>query len=195
MLEEFTGLGARDFRQRYNHSYGYFTNPSTNKKILVYMSVINDRSAEFKDQRDNVYTANADAGVSFEFIPVKKRLFVCDNTIYLQERQPARMWARGINSQNTRITSVKTLAKVDLNFKRVVAAMEQERYVEVSEGMLLSNIFCILENRVYVYNQCIGKWDAEKQIIDLNDQMFYQELVDLVKKLEKPWKVQYGNND
>lgn len=192
MHEEFTGLGSRDFRQRYTGSYGWYTTPG-GKRVMVLMDVINDHEASFQDRQGNKYRANADTGVSFEFIPITKKLFIHDKRLLLITRTPARMWARGINTQNTAIRDVVKQSGVGLSFERIVATMEEERYQEDGEIKLLSNLFAIGDNVVYIYDKEIGEWSAKTQTIKLHDKLFYQEIVDLVKKLGKPWKVENGN--
>lgn len=194
MLEEFTGFGSRDFRSRYTNSYGYYTVPGSGKKVLVFMEVVDDREASFKDQKGNKYSANADTGVVFDFIPVRKKLFISEDELYLIERKPARQWARGINSANTRLSLVNRGAAIGLSFKRIVASLEPAQYQHVGAIRLLSDQFAICNGVVFIYDKAIGKWNQDTKTIALESRLFIQELQDLVSRLGKNWKVVCENN-
>lgn len=189
MKAEFTGLGSRDFRQRYNGSWGWYTVPESGKRMLVLMDLVSDHEARFRDQKNNRYMAYADTGVVFEFIPVTKRLFIHNSRLLLQTRVPAHMWSRGINLQNTQQLDVAANVPQAIGFDSIVSAMEPEGYKEVGNIKLLNNVFGIVGTFVYVYDKYIGEWNPNTNCITLKDNMFIQELTDLVRKLNKPWSV------
>jgi hypothetical protein len=190
MKEEFTAAGQRDFRQRYDESWGFYTVPTSNARILVLMSV-GETFVDFRDQKGNKYTAYPDTGVTFDFIPVSKRLFIHDGRLLLQQRTPARMWARGINRQNTRMVNVAAQSGVRLDFDNITAAQEPEKYQHVGNIHLLSYLFGIVDDVVYIYDRPIGRWDDKTNRITLDEPLFVQELSDLVKKLQLHWSVSH----
>jgi hypothetical protein len=187
LKEEFTGFGAGDFRRRYNGSWGWYTIPSNKKRLLVLMELVNDDQARFSDQKGNQYVAFADQGVEFEFIPVSKKLFLYNGSMMLQSRIPAHMWSRGVNVQNTRYTNVYTGSSTRPSFDLIVAGLEPESYKEHAGMHLLNNVFGVVGRHVFVYDKLIGQLDTN--CISLNDNLFVQELSDLVKKLGLNWSV------
>ncbi len=196
MREGFFTHNARDFRQRYNNSWGYFTTPS-NKKLLVLMNGIGDKQADFSDEDGVSFHALVDQGVEFEFIPVTKKLFVYNDTLYYIRRRPARMWARGVNNQNTmlNIVSAKEGVYTDqgLTFAHIRAAFEKESFDPLQIGKkayTLSSTFGVSEDVLFVYNEKIGTVEGEN--ITLTTPIFRQEILDIIRKQGLTFKVANG---
>lgn len=202
MLETFESAHSRDFRQRYNNSFGFFTNDAK-RKILVYMVAVGERDVSFQDEKGANYVAHADAGVEFEFIPIQKRLFVLKDRLMLIRRRPARQWARGINAQNTYVGPVDTSSSfssgVHLGFPEVKAAtdttpidvLHSVRALEAKKvnSITLSMMFGVQGTGLYLYDHKIGSFMVDSREIVIEEKMFKQEVEDLVVKHGLAYKV------
>jgi len=186
-LEEFTSGGARDFRQRYLGVWGYYPTPS-GEKLLVYMSQINERETKFSDAKGIEYTAKADQGVFFQFIPIEKRLFVYDNMLVLAERRPARQYSRGVSEANTSFREITYADTVLITAKTIVAYANPvyEVVIDASKTVqLLSPMFGIKHGSIYLYDRRIGSVQYDKNLklqLRVDEPLFYQELVDVVRE-------------
>jgi len=186
-LEEFTSGGARDFRQRYLGVYGYYPLPS-GEKILVYLSTITERETKFVDAAGVEYTAKVDQGVFFQFVPIEKRLFTMDNTLILAERRPARQYSRGMSDNNTAFLDVGYSDPINVNARSITAYTNPVYVTKLNADaavQLLSPMFGIRYHLVYLYNRDIGViiYNKDKPpTIKVRDDMFYQELVDVVRE-------------
>lgn len=186
-LEEFTSGGARDFRQRYLGVWGYYPTPS-GEKLLVYMSQINERETKFNDAIGIEYTAKADQGVFFQFIPIEKRLFVYDNMLVLAERRPARQYSRGVSEANTLFREITYSDTVLITAKTIVAYANPVYDVVIDPSktvQLLSPMFGIKHGRIFLYDRGIGsvRYDANLKLqLRVDEPLFYQELVDVVRE-------------
>lgn len=201
MIETFYSNNSRDFRQRYQGSFGYYTVPESKKRVLVYLDQVEETTTTFVDEHRTVYKANADTGVEFEFIPVSKKLFVLDDGLYIIQRRPARMWQRGVSGQNTHVYQMTDAGPYNrgLTFRHVVAAfatpdadvltklkdIEEKKRTTVA----LSNTFGVVNGSFYVYDERIGTFDATTKEIKLDEPLFRQEVVDLVGRLGISYKV------
>lgn len=201
MLDTFHSFNARDFQRRYSGSYGFFTVPETKKKVLVYLNNVNERTVEFVDANQIAYTAIADTGVEFEFIPITRKLFVYNDRLHYIRRKLAKQWARGVNTQNTALTIIGGRTQ-SLSFGNINAAffdkkadvlqtcnlLEQKK----AECVALSDTFGVVDSTLYVYDDVIGSFMADRREILLEDDLFRQEVLDLVARLGLPYKVSHG---
>lgn len=200
MLETFTSLGAGDFQQRYTSSYGYYTVPETKRRILVQVQDVSARVMGFIDSRGTGYQAHSDTGVEFEFIPAKKKLFTHGNVLYFICRRPARQWTRGITDRNTSLVALgESKTEQHLSFDTVIAAFAAEP-VDVVHSVLaleskesnvavLSDMFGVRGSVLYLYDQIIGSFMADRREIIVEEAMFKQEIEDLVALHQLPYKV------
>lgn len=198
MLDTFTMAGAGDFRQRYRNSYGYFTVPSDNRKVLVFIQSVDD-TVTFIDENRSKYYGHPDEGLEFEFIPVRKKLFMYGEDLFLAQRQPARQWARGVNQQNTRITNVSKHRGEDLLFGIVRAAFEAPSYdvltnvklleERVLTSITLSDMFGVVKDVLYLYDNPIGSFLTGPKEITLEESLFKQEVMDLVERNNLGYRV------
>ena len=186
-LEEFTSGGARDFRQRYLGVWGYYPTPS-GEKLLVYMSNINERETRFVDAQGIEYTAKVDQGVFFQFIPIEKRLFTYDNMLVLAARIPARQYSRGMSDANTSFREVRYSDYIPVSAKTINAYANPVYDVVIDSGktvQLLSPMFGIHLCSVFLYDRRIGSVQYDKNLklhIRVEEPLFYQELVDVVRE-------------
>lgn len=155
--------------------------PESGRRVLVKMNTVDDKAVLFSDEDGIGYHANADEGVEFEFIPVTKRLFVHKDTLCLVQRQPARMWARGINSQNTNVQYVSSRYNPNLSFPIIKAAFLEDHDLQLGKkAYVLSDAFGVDDGILYVYNSKIGTMNAEA--IRLDSTLFKQEVLDLLRQ-------------
>lgn len=197
MLDTFSMDTAGDFRQRYRHSYGYFTVPASGKKVLVYIQQV-DEVVTFVDEHQAKYHAEPDEGLEFEFIPVRKKLFMFNGHLHLAQRRPARMWARGVNQQNTTMLMINNGPR-DLSFGIVKAAFttEQPNVLEnlnaLKQGairsLVLSDLFGVIGTALYLYDQPIGTFLTDTNEIVLEESLFKQEVSDLVERNNLGYRV------
>lgn len=197
MKETFQSMWAGDFRQRYQGSFGFYKTDS-GKQLLVLMTNVADNVAMFVDDKKAVYRAYADEGVEFEFIPVKKRLFVQDDRLMLILRRPARMWARGVNEANTTIRYVPG-GTTQLNFERVKAALVDEPppFLEMfrnwtekkRKSLLLSDQFGMDAVTLFLYGEPIGEFKELTKELVVKTPLFQQEVKDVLARREIDWRV------
>ena len=176
-LAEFTSAGSRDFRQRYLGVYGWYTNGQ--KEVLVYVSHVDERYTRFTDSKGIVYTANADTGATFKFIPVTRKLFTYKGELYHIKRRPARQYQRGIAEGNTLIRNLTYNYEATLSFELLQAYL--------SGGDVISPYLAVSRDSVFLYDQVIGLVLGTELILD-ND-MYLQEVTDAVKRSGLKYKV------
>jgi hypothetical protein len=181
-LEEFTSAGSRDFRQRYLDVYGYF--PTSNGDVLVKVTSVDEHKTVFTDAKGLQYTAYADKGVMFKFIPVIKRLFFFNNDLCLAQRKPARQYQRGICHANTTIVGIVG-GYFDVGFDIINAYGKPVK--SVGSNCLLNDITAIYDGTVYLYNTNIGTVFG-KHIV-LSQPLFKQEVMDAVRNAELDYEV------
>lgn len=202
MLDSYKTDSAKDFKQRYHGSFGYYKVPETGRKVLVYIAEINAEGVTFQDKHQTVYKAMPDAGVEFEFIPVTKKLFVHKDELFLVQRRPARMWSRGISAQNTSIYKVTTGGIKTVGFNYIEASLDEDKNTvlqnvkEMENGKrntcLLSPNFGAQQGQIFVYDDIIGTFLPDRREIRLDETLFRQEITDLVVRHQLPYKVLHG---
>lgn len=198
-LDTFQSMTSRDFRQRYQGSYGWYTDKATQKRTFVLMTDVQEMIVNFIDENENKYQVVADTGVMFDFVPVQKKLFVYKKELMYIRRRPQRQWARGINLQNTRLCSVlKPGGDVALSFPRMVASMQPHGDVKDNITKLanneinvasLTNQFGVVDGKLYLYDNLVGEFAHDLQQIRVLEPMFKQEIVDLMMKNSVPYGV------
>lgn len=196
MIEEFQSRSFRDFTQRYADTYGWFLAPS-NKKVLVKLASIGETYLKFIDSKGTSYTANADKGNFFEFIPLEKSLYTFLDRLILVQRVPARQWRRGIHHQNTTIFFVgeRMGGGLDVDFEVLEHIFKPNHHKESLERFLegktknvaINAMFGVAGNNLYVYNRVIGTFDKTR--LALSDDLFKQEVVDMIRDHKLPWEL------
>jgi len=193
MKEEFSSKSWGDFRQRYSGTFGWYTDKD--RKILVMVDQVEGDYCTFYDEKKIQYTANADKGVTFEFLPVEKGLYNVGNDLVLVQRKPARMWRRGISADNTTLWSflkAKNATPSFENLSEIFSPSYRDFHSEFLAGrrnsIALSKQFGIHDKNVYLYDTKIGVLDGTKIILD--DDLFSQEFRDLSSKLRLPYDLE-----
>lgn len=195
MLDTLTSQNRADFRQRYLGTYGYLIRDS--KKILVRIEQVEEDYVEFIDEKGNPYHVNCDSGIPFEFIPVDRRLVNLPKYTIYACRRPARMWRRGVCSENTTIVNVETKRHLTVGFQTVgpVYQPENQDYIGAFNSYLngerksaaISDRFCVLDGKVFLYDIPIGFITDSKARIH---PMFKQEVSDICTRNKLPIKVE-----
>ncbi len=190
MLVEYTRGTARDFRQRYEGVYGFYPK-SNGEEVLVFVSSVDEQVMKFKDSKGASYTAYADQGVTFKFIPLNRKLFIYNKELILANRVPARQWQRGICQANTRMQYVsRMLSDLPIFFHTVEAylAADKELYKEFATKLLtysagvLSPLIGWTCGDLYVTNQKVGNIRTDH--VEVTNEFFIQEIRDCFRDLE-----------
>lgn len=193
MKAEFLSDGWRDFHQRYRNTFGWFERKDGHP-VLVKLTHIGEVSLEFTDESGFKYSAFADKGNFFTFLPVTKGCYLYDNKVVTVERIPARQWRRGICEDNTAISDILgNYYPIDFQVIKAIFTGQNvsvEQYKEAKKlPVLLNNQFHIEEMGMYLYNRRIGDFGGDTII--LNEPLFKQELEDLMKQHQLPIRVVY----
>lgn len=196
MREEFTSGGARDFQQRYQGTYGWYSNEG--KRLLVSLDHVGNGVVVFTGPNKEKYSANADQGIGFEFLPVERGLHNVDDDMFYMQRKVAKMYKRGICPENTQLYSFSmrdymriqhnTLEKV---FVPPKVEVEVARWAEGKRtNVAFSNQFGVYDNKVYLYNQEIGTVDKKKFTVQ---KLFAQEIKDIVRDFGLSYTVEVSD--
>ena len=195
MIEEYSSKSWRDFSQRYKDTYGWYLG-SSGKKTLVKLTEVGEVILRFVDDAGVPYSANADKGNCFEFIPLEKSLYIYKDSLVLCQRVPARQWRRGIHQHNTSITQVNGgWGGIDISFDVLVNVLSPTNHKDglrrflagASTDVALNAMFGVSKSNVYVYNRVIGSYN--KGTITLKDGLFKQEFSDVIRDLNLDWKL------
>ena len=194
MKAEYTREGWRDFNQRYSDTFGWFE--GSNGPVLVRLDSVSETTLRFSDSNGMGYTANVDRGNTFSFIPVIKGCYMYNGDVVVVERKPARQWKRGICVDNTTIRNLNG-DHYDVDFPILrelfsgnpdnsVARYKQEGILPV----LLDNQFSVGKGLgIYLYTSLIGELDPVNKIVILEEELFKQEMQDLVNRHALGWEV------
>lgn len=199
MKDTLTTANYRDFKQRYEGTYGRYA-PDDKESMLVLISSIDGSQVNFSDHRGVRYHAVVDSGIPFEFVPVERKVVnTSSRDVLFASRRPARQWRRGICSDNTTITSLVSKRNTSINFKNIDAIFNTEVDVKEAFKLLstgkLANIalddkFSVIGGTVNLYDRPIGVYkDKMAQIHPL----FKQEFTDMVTRNSFEIKVETYN--
>jgi len=198
MIEEFKSEGWRDFSQRYKDTYGWYLT-DTGRKVLVQLVDVNDTTLKFAGKEGQTYTAIADKGNCFEFLPLERAVHNTPTHVYYCSRVPARQWRRGVHQANTSITNLLGggwAGGEKLSFDLLEQIFQENNPTDYIQsflsgdrvGLALNSMFAMGKNRVYLYNRVIGEY--KNRSITLSNHLFSQEINDLVRDLALPYKVE-----
>jgi hypothetical protein len=200
MKDSLTSNNYRDFRQRYEGVFGFFS-PEGKKPLLVQLSSVEETKVNFIDVLGVNYHVNVNSGIPFDFLPIERKVvnIIGDDILYAC-RKPARQWQRGVCSANTSITSLCVpTRRIGFGFNLVSAvwdtpvpystAIEEFSY-GVRKNVALDSRFSIIGDKVHLYNTPIGSYvSGTLQIIPL----FKQEVSDTVFRNNLKFKVEVTN--
>jgi len=197
MIEEFKSDGWRDFAQRYKETYGWYLT-DTGRKVLVQLVDVSETTLKFAGKEGQTYTALADKGNRFEFLPLERAVYNTPKDVYYCSRVPARQWRRGVHNANTSITNLLgggwggEKLSFDL-LEQIFQESTPSDYIPsflsgAREGLALNSMFAMGKNRVFLYNRVIGEY--KNGTITLTNDLFAQEISDLMRDLVLPYKVE-----
>lgn len=189
-LTEFTSGGARDFRQRYLGVFGFF--PKENgQDVLVRMTDINENKSIFEDKEGVTYTAYANRGVFFKFVPIERKLFMHKGKVCLAQRRVARQYSRGINEVNTAFTYLSGYDTCSVSFDTVHSYTQPIPEQKLNpEQYILSPMFSIVNTHLYVYDRRIGVYSHVRDVLTVSNDLFIQEVKDAVARRGLATKVE-----
>lgn len=191
MLDTLTSENWRDFSQRYKGTYGWYS-PEKGTKIPVFISEVAQDHLKFVGLDNREFEARADKGVAFQFAPLNRRIHVGnDGHAYVVCRRPARQYRRGICGDNTfiyRLTAagVKSMPISTATMKILLA----EEGMKVSNGVKLSNAFCLVGPAFYAYEQLIGAFADNSITLNPRAKLLIQEVKDAIRDSSLNFKVE-----
>jgi hypothetical protein len=202
MFEKFTAIDARDFRQRYQGSYGFFVNRASGERRLVQLANINTESrrptVKFIDKNGIDFSLSSDHAdeLGFEFIPPRS---CWKNTskygALLSRRVATRQYIRGLHENNT-VFEVPAIQNIVVGFDSIDSLYTQKvpsfaellvQYKgDLSNGYAaLSDYFALgIVNRVMCLDKVIGNYAMNNGefIVELTSPLMQTELVDAFKR-------------
>lgn len=210
MFEKFTAIGANDFKQRYQGTYGFFTRGD--KKYLTRLENVyvgGQSYVEFVDRNGMEYKLLQDSkedNCGFEFIPPKCAFYnTKEGSPRIINRIPARQYQRGICDRNT---SIKDLIgrSFNVDFKILAALFEEVPSIAealaaaikssaADRGVAISPQFAVglNEQTIKCFNTTIGRCTYDKGIFTVtleSPELWQQEIKDAFSraKLEVVFK-------
>jgi hypothetical protein len=202
MIDSPTHANIADFKQRYQGVFGWI-NPEENRS-LVYVSNVNTKQVTFKDANGNEFYANVGANVDFEFLPVNRAWYKTNKGMFFGQRIPARQWKRGVCTENTQLrevvgvalaTTVMTMRWHDAVFSVMQNPTNYKKQVDhylasaTEVNTPLSKHFAIVHTSLYFFSKVVGTVDKINLVITLTSDMVYQELIDVCRRNNYPFKV------
>lgn len=201
MLEKFFSNTARDYHQRYEGTYGFFTSDSNVRKLVRLARVVTDDDRPFIDFVDDTgasYRLLADSDRGFEFIPPKSAWYNTSGGAAYVQRMAQRQWTRGVSRRNTQIFSLNggELRPVPVDFPYLTEIYAVDTKTDVNtlrkSGLsfaLTADIAVDPKTKVlYVLNQPIGQFTETKGDVNifnvkLEDKSLWQtEILDAFKR-------------
>ena len=179
-------FNAGDFRQRHADTFGFIQ--VNGKPKLVYVNDVDSDSTTFSDIDGFRYTAKADGGFEFDFIPVERKWHNVPDGAILSVRHAARQWRRGICPNNTQLFEIsrRGFNAIGVEFATVSKIYEtaaltakeiQDRY-NSSVPVALNHAFAVDgKNRVYLFDRVIGA-RVKPNEVNLTMPIVTQELLD-----------------
>lgn len=187
LKEEFKSGTIRDFNARYGETFGWYEKESGDR-LLVKLLSTDSATLTFTDHLGIRYTAEADMGNVFCFIPVERKMFNMGDDVWCTSRKNARQWKRGMCSSNTEIYSFLRRDWMAISFENVLRLYQDkpglQQVANFKQGkwdnVALSDTFAIVGNKVFVYHSDIGTYKDGK--IKLTNDLFVQEVKDAVRR-------------
>ena len=196
MRDTLTVLNHRDFRQRYEHTYGFYTT-SSGKKLVVKFTSVKQSEVKFVDKDNFEYTAKASHDVNFEFSQVPKGWFNGGKQPYFVCRFPARQYQRGIANTNTNISTMDGTHCLP-NFDILEDIFFNNNYNQSIEEWMSGARKCVALNKhfaiddkqnLYLFQEMVGKVDKKAQTIECNCEIFRQEVSDINNRLHLGFRI------
>lgn len=205
MFEKFISGNARDFKARYEGTYGFFRE-NGKRKMLARLDSISERACHFVDARGAEYTLNADTveEIGFEFLPPKACYYnLKDGTVVLVSRMASRQWKRGVSSANTAVYTMDkvygALAPSRLDFKvleNIYQNSVDPSAVKYSKGdnIAISRAFAFSRTgEVRLYENKVGNFVTEDakhfKVVLAEPDLWRTEITDALRSMSKTVEV------
>lgn len=205
MIASLTGANANDFKQRYQGVIGWLRHKELPPRA-VYVHHVSSTKVTFRDEQDNEFYSNVDSGVEFEFIPTQRAWYNTKDGLYYVQRIPARMWKRGICTENTmfRMGDKRGMIPLPLGadwrqvaFSVMSRCLSNEEAIAAflarkTETVALNKVFAVLGESLFFFDLHVGKVVKDKNLLRLNQSfsMLEQELRDTIKRNNYPFTVE-----
>lgn len=206
MFEKFLHADSGDFRQRYEGTYGFFSDHKTGKRLLVHLERVDledsPRKVVFRDRRGVDFSIKADVQdeIGFEFLPPKSAFYNTMNGVYYVERVAARQFRRGIcdNNCNVYILNERGFRRSGVNFDTLSAIFERPIEIQAAierfktgalPALALSPFMAILDGTLYMYKEPIGTLQENTITLKEGGMLFITELQDALKTLQLNYQV------
>jgi hypothetical protein len=178
VFEKFTRNGWADFRQRYEGTFGFFTDENK-KRTLVKVTGVGEDRCTFEDSNGIGFHVKADAhDKGFAFFPPKSQFYNTEDATYLVQRTAARQFQRGITHRNINIYRVArgrlfpeavdfpVLRKLYLENKDVREVVQRltQANMEMTGALAISNQIALSGGVVYLYDKSIGSYETADYI-------------------------------
>ena len=166
----------------------------TNQKTLVWLDRITASEVRFKDIEDRALCVFNDTGVEFEFIPVNRGWAHTGEKAYYFSRVPARQWKRGISTGNTTLWEFgefSTFADASHEMFSILSKISQShldgsfyRWLgkEITSCALSKHFALNSSDKLFFFDQPVGKFSREENSFILDTSVIYQELMDLIRR-------------
>ena len=193
MKAKLTRFNAHDFRQRHQGTFGFITTP-TGRRELVHVTDVNEHQLTFKDFDGFDYTAQSDADVEFEFLPVERKWHNSIDRCFFTFRHPARQWQRGICPANTILYRLdKGLSQRDVSFDtlheifpdRALTKDEVSARLGRNTPTAISNAFAVgSAGTLFFFDRSVGNFSAKSREVFLSSMpIIKQEVVDAFRNI------------
>lgn len=189
-----------DFRKRFAGVFG-FLSMENQEPLLVQVMDVNVNRVLFVDANNSEYSAKADAGVAFEFLPVDRKVVNTDKTVLYMCRKPARQWQRGVCAANTSILDVVSGRNLEVSFKTVApmwginknyATQLNEYLMGTRKSLAISDRFSIVGDKVFLFDVPIGRKGELQNVFKIVN-LFKQEFSDCVQRKNLPFFVELSH--
>lgn len=185
MFEKFLADNAGDFRQRYEGTYGYYTDKKKGTKLLTLLSMVDlnssPRRVHFEDCQGVKFYINADAeeDIGWSFLPPKSNFYNTKRGVFYVQRVAARQFQRGVTSRNTKIWQVTAegFSEKKVGFSTLLPIYEEQTSTigqakkwqnKEEDVMALSPNFCLYNGRVTINVEPVGTYNEGRTEITLN---------------------------
>lgn len=189
MITTFSSSSARDFRQQFEGTIGWVI-PESKRELMVYVESVNDRRVALRDINGFDYQITDNSGIAFRFQQVDSGWYPYKDAAAYMWRVPARQWSRGVSSNNTRIVYLRENGTFD-NLPVDITTLSELYSGKKVKGLISKHLYISLQGGVFMHRQLIGKVNEKLATISLSNDLFLQEVIDIVRRNSLSYKVSH----
>jgi hypothetical protein len=173
MFEKFKSENLDSFRQRYEGTFGFYTDGKNKKRLLVKLTEITAGRCNFQDAKGVSYHVNPDhpEEVGFEFLPPKSQWYNTSKGAMFTQRLASRQFQRGVTGKTLEIhllgkgqlwstrVGFDTLSEIyekALSPKDALPNLDREMSVAISGQFAFDNTGSVL-----LLREQIGDWKRD----------------------------------